>query len=76
MLEIQRWKSYSKRELRNLGLSEQEIHDVNDRKPRTFKPAFINGQRRIQHETEQLSFYERFSKPQKSGELITSAAVS
>jgi hypothetical protein len=76
MLQIQRWKNYSNRELRSQGLSQQEIHDIRSSRPGAFRPAFVNGQRRQERpQNGEMSFYERYQqlqqKPQPAGPSLS-----
>ena len=46
MLEVQRWKSWSRKELRKLGLSDEEILALKKPEPKPFRPAYVDGERR------------------------------
>jgi hypothetical protein len=73
MLEIQRWKTCSSRELRSLGLSEQEIQNIRSCNKPAFRPAFINGKRRRDSEQDACqSFYERFQHKQQIADSTVS----
>lgn len=46
MLEVQRWKSWSRKELRKVGLSDEEIAALKKPEAKPFRPAYVDGVRR------------------------------
>jgi len=67
MLEVQRWKSWSRKELKKMGLSEQEIAAIKTPEPQPFRPAYVAGVRRETHDAQGLheadgTFRERFHR--------------
>jgi hypothetical protein len=64
MLNIQRWKTYTKQDLQAEGLTDQEIRAIAEREISPFRPAFVNGKRRQSRESEEQGFYERIQRHQ------------
>lgn len=67
MLEVQRWKSWSRKELKKMGLSEHEIGAIKTPDPKPFRPAYVDGVRRETPDAQGINeadgtFRERFHR--------------